>query len=236
MNRLLTFLHPVLRALDDGNSIRAVASQVLRALAVVTALVGLLALIQVVKVSFQFGSTAATLGGLLLAAMLVAATLAVVQAMLYRAQTIHLLGRSTFTVIPIVSVLFRLSGEVYAIVGLSLSVGACVFTWLVGFSPRDLIGGLSLFLPIPSAGGTFVSGLLVLAVGAGVSILVLVVSYFMAESSLVLVDIAGNIQRLSSLPRAASSTEGSSLTCPNCGAPNPGATKGEFCSECGKQL
>lgn len=241
MNQLLTFLHPVLRSLDDGNPIRTVASRVLQAIAVTTLLVGVLAVIQVLKVSFGLSSTPATLGGLLFAAILVAAILAAAQTMLYRAQTVVKLGRSAFTVIPIVSVFFRLVGEVYAIFGLSVAVGSCVFTWLAGDSEslRNLTGGFGALIPMPSTGGTFLAGLVLFAVGSAASFLVLILSYFLAESSLVLVDIARNIQWLRVHPSATPTATGgqtATLTCPNCGTPNPGSAKGEFCSECGTRL
>jgi hypothetical protein len=191
----------ILGALAQGTVIRNAVALVMRIGAVLVLLGGLVVVIAVLKTSFQISTATATIGGLLVAVLMAAAFFAVSQIYLFRAQSVHDLEDSPFTIIPILSILFRASGEAYAIGALAFGVGGCLFTWLSGMSPTMLLSGLGGFMPpIPGlnelGGQSFVSGLVFLVTMIVAAFGALVGFYALAELVVVLVDIAINVRRL----------------------------------------
>jgi len=188
----------VLGALAQGKFIRNTIAIVMQVAAVVVLLAGLLMVIQVLKLAFQISAATATIGGLLVAVLLAGAVFAVAQIYLYRAQTVRDLEESPFTIIPILSILFRTTGESYAVLAVAFGVGGCLFTWLSGMSPRMLLAGMGDFLPPMLAGGgqSFVDGLVFLVFMVVAAFASLVAFYALAELVVVLVDIALNVRRL----------------------------------------
>lgn len=189
------FFYPVLDALNDGKIIRNVLAVALRIMGVLVLLAGVYLLIEILKAAFRL-PTEGTIGGLLFAAVLIGAVLAVAQIYWYRARSVAALGDSLFTVIPIVSILFRLAGEVYATILASVGVGGCLFIWFAAYSPMVLLPGLGELLPSTSSGSGFLGGLTFLVYLCVVSIMALVFFYFLAEAIVVLVDIAIHIRLL----------------------------------------
>lgn len=198
---VMGFTRAILGALAQGKVIRNAIALVMRVGAVLILLAGLLVVIQVLKMAFQISSATATIGGLLVAVLMGAASFAVAQIYLYRAQSVHDLEDSPFTIIPILSILFRASGESYAVGALAFGVGGCLFTWLSGMSPMMLLSSLGPFMPpIPGmnemGGQSFVSGLVFLVTMIVAAFASLVAFYALAELVVVLVDIAMNVRRL----------------------------------------
>ena len=195
---VLGITRTVLQALSEGRVIRSSIAIVMQVVAALILLGGLLALIQILKLSFSLSSATATVGGLVVAICVAAAVFAIAQIYLFRAQSVRELEDSPFTVVPILSILFRAVGETYAVLALALGVGGCVFTWFSGMSPRTLLGGLGDAIPgMPAGGGSgFLDGLIFVAALAVVAFLALVVFYAAAELVVVTVDIAINIRRM----------------------------------------
>lgn len=193
---LFTFFRPVLEKLNDGNVIRASIAFALQALAVFTLLGGIVLLFLMLKEVFRLDTAGQTVGGLLFAVVLGGTFLAIYQILMYRARNVRELGDSRFTVIPIFSILFRILGESYAVLGLAIGVGGCLFIWFAQENPLFLISGIRTFFPSLSPEGTFLGGLLFLLYMSVASFVVLLLFYFIAEASLVLVDIARNIRTL----------------------------------------
>ncbi len=194
---VLNFFKPVLDALDDGKIIRLVISFILQFFGVLSLIGGVYILVEILKVSFEL-PTEGTIGGLILSIIFIAAVLAVVQIYFYRAKNIRDLGESQFTVIPIFSILLRCLGEVYATIGVAIGVGGCIFIWLSGSEIEELFELLGKFFPLPpfEAEATFLGGLIFLVYSALLSFVVILLFYFLAESTIVLVDIAKNIRYL----------------------------------------
>ncbi len=191
----------VLRALAEGSVLRRSIAVVMQVAAVLILLGGLLAVIQILKMSFQMSSAAATIGGVFVAVLLGGAAFGVAQIYLFRAQSVYELEDSPFTVVPILSILFRAAGEAYAVGALALGVGGCLFTWLSGMNPAALLSGMGTFMPSLSgmsevAGQSFVSGLVFLATTVIAGFVALVAFYALSELVVVLVDIAINVRRL----------------------------------------
>ena len=142
----IRFFHPILDALDRGDVIRTAVVFVLRALGVLTVLAGLYLLVEILKLSFQLPAQG-TIGGLLFAIIFVAAIASLTQILFYRAESVRNLGESAFTVIPIFSILFRTMGETYATSGVAIGVGGCLFIWLSGLNPAQMLPGAGQLLP-----------------------------------------------------------------------------------------
>jgi hypothetical protein len=193
---LLTFFHPVLEKLSGGNVIRTSIAFALRVVAALTVLGGIVLLFLMLKEVFRFETAGQTIGGLLFAVVLAATFLAIYQILMYRARNVQALGESPFTVIPIFSVLFRILGETYAVLGLAIGAGGCLFIWFAQFNPMFLLGSLGSFFPSVSPEGTFVGGLLFALYMSVASFVVLLLFYFIAEASLVLADIARSLRLL----------------------------------------
>ncbi len=96
---ILGITRTVLKTLSEGRVIRSSIAIVLQVAAVLVLLAGLLALIPILKLSFQFPSATATVGGLGVAICLAAAVIAISQIYLFRAQSIRELEESPFTVL-----------------------------------------------------------------------------------------------------------------------------------------
>ncbi|MGD0015706.1 MAG: hypothetical protein ABSD56_15015 [Bryobacteraceae bacterium] len=195
----LSFLYPVLDALSDGRIIRKSMVLALRILGVLAAAGGVYTLVKLLKEIFdRTVPTEVTLGGLVLAILLLAGTACVVQICFYRARSVSRLGESAFTVVPIVSILFRWIGEVYATILATLAVGGCLFLWFAGSGPGMLLGPLRDFAPVSpfNVNSIFLYGLIFLVYVLMAAFVMLVLAYFLAESTLVMVDIALNIRRL----------------------------------------
>lgn len=193
---VLNFFHPVLEALSDGRVIRKTVVWVLRILAVLLLLAGLYFLVNILEACFRGAGAGVAIGGLLLALIVLLALVCVAQVLFYRAAAVEGLTDSTLTVIPIVSILFRAAGEVYATLGVAVGVGGCLFTWLAGASPSGLLGAFGGVLPTAPGDQSFLGGLMFLAYMAVASFLVLVVFYFLAEGTLLWADMAHNTRLL----------------------------------------
>jgi hypothetical protein len=227
------FFYPVLKALSDGWVIRRTVATALQVIAILSLLGGAYLLIEMLKAVFQL-PTDGTVGGLLFAVIFLASILSVAQVFWFRAGAIRELGDSPFTVIPIVSVLLRTAGEVYATLGVAVGVGGCLFIWFAKFNPLGLLGGLGGMLPSSSTEGTFLGGLSFLASMGVASFLVLILFYFLAESVVVLVDVALHVRLLVRQSGPAPAAAQPMSHCPACGGElEPGA---RFCPACGAVL
>jgi hypothetical protein len=244
------FFYPILRALSNGRIIRASVAIGLRVLAVLSVLCGGYLLVELLKVVFQPQvPTEAAAGGLLFGLIFLAAVLAVGQIFWYRADSVRDLGDSPFTAIPIVSILFRAAGEVYATVGASVAVGGCLFIWFARAYPYVLLGGLGGWLPSTRSEPTFLGGLSFLGYVGLVSFLMLIFFYFLAESIVVMADIAVHVRLLAgqgqaSAPPAPAAAAPAPVApppmpvaaprCPRCFAElEPGT---QFCGTCGNPI
>jgi hypothetical protein len=218
------FFYPVLQALGDGKIIRKSVTVVLQVLAILSLFAGAYLLVQILKLAFQL-PTDGTVGGLLFAIVFLAMILAIAQVFWYRARSVGALGDSPFTVIPIVSILFRTIGEVYATLGISMAVGGCLFIWFAKSSPSVMLGSLGGLLPSASADASFLGGATFLVYLSLASFVVLILFYFLAESSIVLVDVAKHVRMLVRMgspalrcPACSFELEPETRFCPNCGA------------------
>lgn len=254
---ILNFFYPVLDAMSDGRVIRKTVVWALRILAVLVLLGGLYVFINILRFSLQAPGAEATLGGLLLAVIFIGAIGCVAQILVYRAEKVEGLTDTTLTVLPIVSIVFRAMGEVYATLGAAVGVGGCFFIWLARTSPFYVLEGLGGLIPTGPAAEGFLGGLAFMAYLCVMSFLLLVLFYFLAECTLLWADVAHNMRLLRAhfvpgptpaaappaapfqaaaapAPPAVPPPPPPAPQCPYCGADiEPGSA---FCGNCGSRL
>ena len=235
------FFYPVLDALGDGRVIRKVAAVALRILGVVLALGGVVLAIEILKYSFRPDTTTeATLGGLLFSLILLAAFACVLEIHFYHARSVGRLGETSFAVIPVVSILCRLAGEVYATLLVGVGIGGCAFLWLAKVSPLAFLGALGGLLPASNLEASFLGGALLLMEMCLLALAVLAGFYAAAEGLLLAVEVAGDVRLLSGqAPVAAPLAAAVGSTAPHdfckiCGV--PWVAGNTFCGNCGTRM
>jgi heme/copper-type cytochrome/quinol oxidase subunit 3 len=183
-----------LSALEAGRIIRVAVALLLRIESVLALVLGVYVVVQTLKLGFSL-PTPGTIGSIMAAILLGGAFFAVCQILLYRAASAGRLGESPFTVIPIFSILFRATGEIYATLLATAGIAGCVFTWSSGISPDELVGPFMPPLEIP-AENTFLLGLFFMIVSVLAAFGILILFYFLAEAVIIIADIAKNIRSL----------------------------------------
>jgi hypothetical protein len=187
------FFYPVLEALSDGRIIRKSVVLVLKILAGLTALGGVLAALTVLTTALR-GSGGMALGGILFAILLLGTAACVGQIYWYRAGSVAALEHSRNTVIPIFAILSRAGGEAAATGLAGVGLGACLFLWLSPEGAGGVLQGVPLLAQMPSEGG-FLTGILVLVYLALLGFGALIVGYLWAECIMLLVDIERNTRK-----------------------------------------
>ncbi len=207
-----SLMRRLLDLISHGKIFSQVFATILRVAAVVNVVGGLVLWIIIWKGIFSLGFFG-ILGGLILQLFFVVAVYATTHILILRARDVANLPEADFTVIPIVALLMRLFGELYAAAAIIMSLGGGIFLWFGGNTLGALgAGGLNLFsLPFLGDLGLpgFVAGLVIMVGGVVWAFLVLTFFYFLSESTVVLVDIARHARALrqiaeSSRPPAAS--------------------------------
>jgi hypothetical protein len=193
---LQKFFYPVLESLDEGGVMRTIGAIGLRCVGVLVALGGLLGLVEVLRFSFQANAAEITLAGLVLGLAILGAVAIILQIFFYRADCIRDLPTSRFTVIPIFSIMVRTAGEVYAALTSVIGVAGCLALWLAGRSVLPMLGAFGLLLLSNPSDSSFLGGLAFAFTVLVVAMVVLILSYFFAESIVVLADIATNMNVL----------------------------------------
>jgi len=248
---MFRYVDPFLGALSDGRILRLAAAWVVRVVGVLGALGGILWFLAFLDVGFKGwdASTGVRAAGLLAGCAifaLVGLTFGYLwlAACLFRARTILELGDSHFTVLSILSILFRLNGELSFVTYSLIGIGGCLFVWLADLNPFAEIGPFQEQVPfgLSSAGG-FLGGIELGVVMLLIAFLGIVVSYALAELTIVLVEIALNTRGIRALAASVHANVEAAAThaaltmqpvCGECGKPlDPGAI---FCGECGKAV
>jgi len=185
------FMKPVLQLISQGDFFRKAFAMFLRALAVVTVIAGLVVWVMVWK-SLSGATVLLVLGIIIFQILFVIAIYMVVHALLIRADDITKLPNADYTVIPIVSVALKLCGEVYACFMAVISLAGGILIWFIGGNAFYFIRRSTVFMPGYGSGSDFLGGLIFIVGGWLIAFLVLVIFYFLAETVVVMADIAKN--------------------------------------------
>lgn len=251
-------LEPFFRALSDGKIIRLTVAWVLRIMAGLGALGGLLWFITFVGLGFK-GSDAGLgarspdflVGSLLFSLFGLAFGYLWLGICMFRARSVTALGDSHFTVLSILSILFRLNGELAFVTYSLIGLGGCLFVWLSDASPLSELGPLGSQLPFALGGASgFVGGIELAVFMLLLAFVGIVVCYALAELSIVLVEIALNTRGIPALA-GTSQPLAPAFAPPASGVPvytqpptqmplatpppPPSAGPVHFCTECGQR-
>lgn len=193
MNQYL-FMRDVLRVVSEGLLFSRAFAYSLRVLAALLGAGALVAWVRLWKEVWRLDGTV-FVGGMLFQLLYVIAAYMVIHTMWIRASTIAALGRSDFTVVPIVSICLRMVGEIYACISVAVGVGGGVFLLFGGYgsmayqATRSIPGmgwSRSLLPQIlgSDTGSSFVAALL-FAAGSALGALVWLTLFYLAAELLV---------------------------------------------------
>lgn len=185
------FMKPVLQFVSEGQFFRNLVAIALRVLAIALAFASLVGWIVKWKFVFSLPVTG-IIGGIIFQLLMVVVVYMVVHVMLIRAHNIERLPESEYTVIPIVSLCLKLIGEMYASFITVTAVAGGLYIWMTGRDAgKDLLGILSPLAPA-FHDLTFIGGVKYILTGATMGFVTLLVTYFLSEIAIVMVDIARN--------------------------------------------
>jgi hypothetical protein len=126
---------------------------------------------------------------------------------LFRARSILELSDGHYTVIPILSMLFRLNGELIFVTYSLIGLFGCLVFWVTESNPLTMLP-IQSHLPVPEIEGSgFVAGLEFAVFLLLIAFLGIVFFYALAEFSIVLVEIASNTARSARLVPGATKPE-----------------------------
>jgi hypothetical protein len=165
-------------------TIRKAAADGFQALAALSVLGGIGLFLRMVWLAFHLPA-GEIVGGLLFASITLAALLFIGWILGSRAASIRELGYPALA-LPIVSILFRTAGEIYAALGLGAGAGGCIFIWFGGRNPMWLLQGLGAVFPYASGAPTFAGGVSFLLSLSSASFLAAILCHFLAVASLTL--------------------------------------------------
>lgn len=190
------FVPAAVAQLATGSFFKRYFHVLLRALAVVSALGGLVSVFgmlyamgRAVEYAGGVGKAGVVLAFIVFAATMAALVYVVVHLLILRSNTVAQLPDSEFVVIPILVVLLRLAGEILSAVIVAISFVTFLAMLFAGDAAGFLLDRFDA-LSFGSRGAGFVGGAISLVSGCLVATLVLLVGYYLSESLAVFVRIA----------------------------------------------
>jgi hypothetical protein len=207
---LFGVLDPFFHRLSDGKIIRQTVAWVLRIQAIIMALIGLYGCISIIRIGVRARNSvidvegnlvtnapiSLVIGCILLALFVLVWGYLTAGILTYRARSVHEMGDSQYTALSILSILFRLNGELAFITYSLIGVGGCLFTWIADSSPFPVMGMLG---EVPFAKGGdigFLGGLEMAIFFLLIAFALIVFFYALAEYIAVQAEIALNTRGL----------------------------------------
>ncbi|MCL4550437.1 MAG: hypothetical protein M1495_17940 [Bacteroidetes bacterium] len=187
-NNILTFFYPIIDSLNKGSLIRKVMSFLF-------GLIGVLSFLGGAYIFFSAISEAPDFWFVLLILMMFVASFIVLQIWFYRAKKVLNLEDSDFTVIPIISHFLRAIGESYAVFTIAYVIGGIINIWFSNYGYG--IYQFEQYLPFVRSASSFIGQTWLLLITIITALFVLLLTYFIAESILVLVAIENNTRSFS---------------------------------------
>lgn len=218
----MTFLFPLLDRLSDGRYISQIVVFCIRGMAALVALSWLLALLGVLKFTFSPAAPgSASIAGVAIAALFVAAALAMIQVLLYRSAKVAQLQAGAYVLIGIAAHLVRMFAEIVA--AFVITVGGSTF--IAGVLAGAAAGQIAYVIPGPfgslaASGG--VGGFAALLVAMTLAFTIIIAGYLGAEFLEIIPGMAIDVRRL---------TGNGIQICRNCEGSFPESDL--FCTVCG---
>lgn len=186
------FMSKLLPKLGEGAFFRNVFTYALKVIAICIGIIGAITWIGYWIVIFKLG-IGGIIGGILFQLIYLVAIYAVIHIVWIRANDIKGQEAGEFTIIPIMSTMVRMFGEVAAAFLIIFGIGGGIFLIVAGSGANQIV---SILLPVVSVGSTFLSGILFTITFAIAGFVALIVNYLIAELIVVLVDMARNIKAI----------------------------------------
>jgi hypothetical protein len=203
------WLYPWLDALGRSEVVRRAASVLLQVAAWVVLVFGAIAVLAMLRLAFTSELPArAIVGALVLGVVIAGAVAAMHQVCLYHVRDVERLSDARFVMIPIVAVLARMAGELFAVWWAAAGIGGFLVLALAGPAAGMLSGAADVIPGMPSLPFTGWLGMIWFLVWCGaVGVTGLLVAYLWAEGLSVVVDIANRLHALTPVaPAAAAGT------------------------------
>lgn len=183
------FMKPVLQFISEGKFFRKTVAIALRILAITIAFASLVGWI--VKWQFVFSlPVTGIIGGIIFQLLMVVAAYMVIHIVIIRVGNIQRLPEAEYTVIPIVALCLKLLGEIYASFLTVTAVAGGLYIWMTGRNAgKDLLGVIAPLVPAISD-LSFIGGVKFILSGATMAFVTLLVSYFLSEMVILMVDIS----------------------------------------------
>jgi hypothetical protein len=192
------WLYPFLDALGRGDVVRRATSVLLKVAAWVALAFGAIAFLAILRLAFTSELPArAILGAFVLGLVLVGAAAAMHQVFLYHVRDIDNLSDARFVMIPIVAVLARMGGELFAVWWAAAGIGGFLVLLLAGSSAGLVSGATDVIPGMPSLPFTGWLGMIWFLLWCGVvGIIGLLLAYLWAEALTVVADIANRLHAM----------------------------------------
>jgi len=164
----------------------------LRALASLIVPFSLVTFFKAGKVIFDLPASG-ILGGIVFQMFFVLAIYAVVHGLFIRARNIDALPGGEYNMFPLAAILIRAAGEAIAAFISLVAVGGGIYVWFTGKGVGTILNPPPNFLPL-FGDTTFMGGIEFMVGGVLSAILVIVVTYLVAEGLQLLTEAAGRMQ------------------------------------------
>ena len=203
---IFNYIFPFLKNLNNGTILRKILATIIRisafALVCFVVCISIYAFIEAIKMELTVGMF---LGLVFILLLLVLFSFIAMQIQLYHANEIVNLPNSPFTITPVISIYFRMFGEIYAL--LIIIVGIILF-FLTLFSASGAMGFLPFSGLLPtdiirefrfgnwSGENIFLASITILLAAFFSALFVLMSSYLISELLVVITDIAINVRQL----------------------------------------
>ncbi len=173
------FMRPFLRLLERRSFFTRLTGVMLRILAAIVVLGALAMFFQAGKLIFNL-PTNGILGGILFQLFYILAIYAVVHTMLIRAADIEALRDDRVFMLPLMAILARMAGEIYASYAALTAIGGGIFVWFTGQRIGRILSPMPLFFRT-SQKPDFMGGIELMLSGVLLAIGAIIVSYAVSE-------------------------------------------------------
>jgi hypothetical protein len=173
------FMRPFLRQLERRSFFTRLTGITLRILAAMVILASLAMFFQAGKLIFNL-PTNGILGGILFQLFYILAIYAVVHTMLIRAADIEALRDDRVFMLPLIAILVRMAGEIYAAYSALTAIGGGIFVWFTGRGISKMLNPMPLFFRT-SQKPDFTGGIELMLNGVLLAIGAIILSYAVSE-------------------------------------------------------
>jgi len=173
------FMGPLLQLLATGKFFTRMVGIMLRVLAALIVLGSLASIFKAGKFMFDLPPSG-IMGGIIYVLFFVLAIYAVAHTVIIRARGIEALKNDDHFILPVASLLIRLSGEAYATYVALSAVGGGIFVWFTGQAIGKIMDPIPFLFPATQK-PNFMGGIELIIIGVLLAAGAIIASYILAE-------------------------------------------------------